>query len=424
MIEHTKPRMKNLTRSSLIALLITCSFISIYRINVVSKDEISWDVLGYYLYLPATFVHHDPMLNDIQWLKQLNQEQHLAGTLYMVSSNQKGEPMYFFLMGMAIFYLPFYFLATAFSGLFGFATDGFSLPFQYFLVIGCLMYTIIGLIYLRKILLRFFSEGRTAVILLVIVFGTNYINHVSLKNLETVNVLFMLVTLVIWNTLKWHETFRGKYLAAIGLFITLTVLVKPSEIFVALIPLLWNVNSVESIKEKFAGLKSNWPALFLTLFTCFLLVLPQIGYWHHKTGKFIYDSYVNAGVGLDYKSPHIFNILFSYRKGWLLYTPVIIFPLIGFYFLYKKNRPIFLACLVYFLISFYTISSWSEWWYGAGFSSRPFIATYPVLAICFGYFLESLSKQKMVLKILFWNHCGRLHFSESVSMVAIQKLYP
>jgi len=93
--------------------------------------------------------------------------------------------------------------------------------------------------------------------------------------------------------------------------------------------------------------------------------------------------------------------LFSYRKGWLLYTPMMVFPLIGFYFVFKNNKQIFYASIIYFLISFYTISSWTEWWYGGGFSIRPLIATYPVLAICLGYFLQFVSERNLFVKLPF-----------------------
>ena len=122
--------MKTLKNLSLITLIVVSCVLSTYRISNVDKNEISWDVLGYYLYLPATFIHHDPMLKDISWLKKENKERKLTGTLYMVSQNDKGEPMYFFLMGMALFYLPFFFMAGAFSSVSGFPIDGQSLDYK------------------------------------------------------------------------------------------------------------------------------------------------------------------------------------------------------------------------------------------------------------------------------------------------------
>jgi hypothetical protein len=392
--------MKSIRHLSFITLAIITLFISFYRITHVSKKEISWDFLGYYLYLPATFIYHDPLLNDITWLEKINQEKDLTGTLYMVSTNDQGQPIYFFLMGMALFYLPFFFIGHFSAYIFGFPPDGFSLPYQYALVIGGIIYTIIGLIYLRKILKHFFSEGITSLVMLIIVFGTNYIHHLTLKNLETGTILFMLTSILIWHTILWHQNQKTRYLIVTGLCITLAGLVKPSEIFIFLLPLLWNVYSKSSFKEKLNLLSINRKSLFITLSISFLILLPQLSYWLIRTGHLFYDSYKNPGVGLDLLSPHFASVLFSFRKGWLLYTPVMVFALAGFYFLYKNNRKLFPALFIYFIVSFYIIASWSEWWYGSAFSIRPLITVYPVLAICLGYFLQEMQRKKTILKAI------------------------
>ena len=316
----------------------------------------------------------------------------------MISENKKGEPMYFFLMGMALFYLPFFLLANMYASYAGFVADGFSMPYQCFLVTGGIIYTIIGLIFLRKILRRFFTEVISSLVMLIIVLGTNYINHLTIDNLATINIIFMLTTIIVWNTIRWHEDYRNRNLIAIGVGITLITLVKPSEIMVFLIPLFWNVTSIEKLKQKFILVFTNWKPLMLTIGICITILLPQMIYWQIKTGRFIYDSYVNPGVGLDFFSPHILDVLFSYRKGWLLYTPIMTFSLVGFYFLYKNNKQIFYAALIYFLVSFYIISSWTEWWYGAAYSTRPLIASYPILGICLGYFLLYLKDSKWLVK--------------------------
>ena len=93
-----------LKKYTLITLVVLMSAIAVFRLNRVQENEISWDVLGYYLYLPAQFVHHDSQLNDISWIKQVNKERHLTGTLYQITYSADGRPMYFFLMGMSYFY--------------------------------------------------------------------------------------------------------------------------------------------------------------------------------------------------------------------------------------------------------------------------------------------------------------------------------
>lgn len=384
---------------SLVTLVALCVALGSYRLGNVHEKEISWDILGYYLYLPATFVHHDPLLTDIGWLQEVNTEKQLTGTLYQVSWHNDHNPMYFFLMGMALFYLPFFLAAHALAGLLGFPADGFSPPYHYALAIGGIVYMVIGLVFFRKILRHFFSERITAAVIFIVTLGTNYIHHLTIQNIEPVTVLFMLAAITTWYTIRWHNGHRPGHLVITGTAVALMALVKPSEIVIALVPLLWNATPREMLREKFHWLKKQWAAVLLTAFIVLLLALPQMLYWYLETGKAIVDSYVNPGVGLDLRSPHIADTLFSYRKGWLLYTPVMVFALIGLWVVFRYRRGIFFALAAYVAVEFYIIASWSEWWYGAGFSIRPMITTYPLLGIALGYFLQFLSAQKRWISI-------------------------
>lgn len=386
---------------SLLLILLLFSMLFVFRSNNIDKKEIAWDVFGYYLPLVAAFNYDDPMLHDRSWVDQLNAEKQLSGTVYQVSSNDEGTPMYFFLFGMSYFYAIFYFLGDIIAGWTGYAQDGFSLPYQLSLVYGCMIYTLIGLLYFRKILLQFFSERITVFVLIIITLGTNYAHHMSIKNLETVNVLFMLAAILIWNTIQWHKTFKFKNLLGIGVSVTLMALVKPSEILLLILPLLWSVTNLDSFKEKWKVIFSKKFEFLAVIAFCFIIAFPQMFYWHSKTGHWIYDTYKNAGVGLDIFSPHIWNSLFSYRKGWLLYTPIMIFSLFGLYFLYKNNRKIFLPIIVSLVVSSYIVFSWTEWWYGAGFSNRPMITYYALLGIALGYFLLEVKKWNLGLRMLF-----------------------
>ena len=384
---------------SLWIFLLLSIFIFSYRSNNINEKEISWDALGYYLYLPATFIQEDPLLKDISWLEKVNSEKELTDTLYMISSNDEGEPMYFFLMGTAILYLPFFFIGHIIALFGGFPVDGFSMPYTLAISYGAILYTLLGLYYFRKILRYFFNESITAIVLIVFVIGTNYVHHMTLKNLETVNFIFTFVAICIWNTIKWHENNKTKHLLFIGLSITILCLIKPTEVLITLFPIFYAINSKQELVAKWKKILLDRKGILLTIIACLLLALPQISYWYTMTGQIIYDSYKNPGVGLDLTSPHILNILFSLRKGWLIYTPILIFSLIGFKYMYQQNKTLFKASLIYFGLSFYLISSWTEWWYGASFSIRPFIGLYPILGISFGYFLLYISNKKTSLKL-------------------------
>jgi hypothetical protein len=250
-------------------------------------------------------------------------------------------------------------------------------------------------------MLYFSNERSTAIVLVMIVLGTNYAHHMTIKNLETVNVLFMLAALVIWNTIQWHLDYKLKNLLVISIGLILMALVKPSEILFAFFPILFGIKNRHSFRSKWEIIKSHRRQFYIAISAALFIALPQAGYWFYKTGKPIYDTYKNAGVGLDFFSPHIWNTLFSFRKGWLIYTPIMIFALIGFRQLYRTNKGVFIPVFGTFICSFFIVASWTEWWYGAGFSIRPLITYYTLLSIPMVFFVDKLFEQKRIIQFAF-----------------------
>jgi hypothetical protein len=396
-MQDTKP-----ARLSIYTALIVAILLSSFRLSHVEERELSWDVLGYYLPLPATFIHHDPLLKDITWLKETNQRYELTGTLYQISQNEKGETMYFFLFGMSVVYLPSFLVGHAAALGLGYEANGFSAPYIWSMVIGALIFTLIGIYYLRKFLLEYLSDRATALAILIIFLATNAVHHLNIKNLETVNFLFTFAAFTLYKTVLWLRNPSFKTLLPIGLSITLITMIKPSEIIIGLIPLLWLVDSKSAFIERLKFIWEQRKAVIFTTLICLLVLSPQLIYWHHMTGKWIYDSYKNPGVGLDLTSPHILPILLSYRKGWLVYTPIMMLALGGFVYLYRKNKALFWPIAIYSGISFYIVSSWTEWWYGASFSVRPLIILYPLLAIPIIYFVKEFgNRNKWVTTSIF-----------------------
>lgn len=382
-------------------LLLLCSLILVFRLCNISEKETSWDVLGYYLPLPATFIYEDPLMENREWIQQVNEERQLTDTLYQLSSTPDGRPMYFFLLGMAMLFLPFFLLGHGCAFVLDYPMDGFSMPYQVAMVVGGLLYTFVGLYFLRKILLHFFPEKLSSIVLLILVLATNYSHHLTLKNLETVNVLFLFVSILIWNTIQWHKNQRLVNLMGIGISITFMSLVKPSEILIVLLPLFYGVYNKATLKEKLKLINQHKNQFFWTILICILIASPQMSYWYVKTGSLFYDSYINPGVGLDVFSPYVIDSLFSFKKGWFVYTPVMLLSVIGFYFFLKKRREIALSFFLYFIFTSYIIFSWTEWWYGAAFSNRPLITVYPILAVSLGFFLQFLGTKSTAIKVFF-----------------------
>ncbi len=384
---------------------MTVGFIAIsilfFRFYFPHNNPISFDVFGYYLYLPSTFIYHDLGLHNMVQIREIMETYESSVTFYQATLAPSGNWIMKYSMGMAILYSPFFFLSHVFALLSSFPADGFSLPYQWGIYIGSTVYTLIGIFVLRNVLLKLFSDKLVAITLLLLFFGTNYFDQSVFGAEIAHNYLFTLYALVLWFTIRWHETYKQKYLAFLALITGILILARPTEIIALLIPLLWGVFNWNSWKDKLRLLLQYKSQLLLFVLILLMVGSLQLIYWKIFSGKFFFYSYTNAGEGLDLLSPHTLQTLFSFRKGWFIYTPMMIFAIWGFYFTFKNKREVFLPLFIFFILNLYLVSSWSCWWYANCFSQRALVQSYAVLAIPFGFFIQRISKSDSVFKWMF-----------------------
>jgi hypothetical protein len=386
---------------SLVAMLLIIAAIGSVRLSRPQweKNEIlTWDVFGYYLYLPATFIDHDIKLEKQEWLDSLMQNYPSTPVLYQALPGPKGNKVILYTTGMSMLYSPFFFTANTLAEPLGYKKDGLSMPYQLAIALGCLLYTIIGLIFARKILLRFFNDRLAAGLLLILAFGTNYFHLTALEGIMPHNSVFMLYTLIVWCTIRWHEDHKALHAFLLGAFMALAILARGSEIVCLFIPLLWGIKDRQSLRAKWKMILRYKRHVVLLGTAMFIVALPQLLYWKYAAGHWIYDSYKDAGFSFDH--PHLLDVLLSYKKGWLVYTPVMIFSLIGFIFLYRYRRDIFWAALIFFLLNFYIVSSWDVWWYAASFGQRALMQSYAVMILPLGAFFYRMNRTGIFAKVI------------------------
>ena len=395
----------NKRKTSLYIAIFLSLIIVIFNFLYIPTNILSWDVFGYYLYLPCLFIYNDLGLNDVSVIHNIIEQYNSSATFYQAVQLPSGDWVMRYQMGMAILYSPAFFIGHLVALIGGYTADGFSSPYQYSVFIENIIVTIIGIFIMRKLLLKFFNEKVTAVVLIILVIGTNFFYHNAFygANAMNHNYLFTLYALLIWITIKWHETYKFKYIIFLGLVIGIITLSRPPEIICVLIPVLWGIKNKASFLEKFELIKQKK----YQIITCALIILfigfLQLFYYKLYTGKFIFYSYGgNAGEGFEFLSPYIFSFTFSFRKGWLLYTPILIFSIIGFYFLYKRNKSIFFSLFLFFIVNLYIVSSWSTWWGGETFSQKNVIQSYAILAFPLGYFITYLNERKKYIKAIFY----------------------
>jgi len=395
---------KNLTFSKTGTIFLGL-FISIIVILNIPGNILSWDVFGYYLYLPMTFIYHDLGIKNIDVVISIINKYQNTSTFYQASQINGNLWVDKYSMGLAILYLPSFLIGHFFAWIGGYPVDGFSKPYQLSIYYGGLIYTLTGIFFLRKILIRFFSEKLTFLVMLLILLGTNYYHDAVFSNAMSHIYIFTLYCMMIYYVIRWHETFKIKFIIGIAITSGLAILSRPSEIVCLAIPVLWGVYDKKSLKNKIALLFYHWKQIFLLAIIIFLIGLPQLLYWKWITGKYLYMSYNNPGEGFEFLHPYIQEVLFSFRKGWYVYTPMMLFATIGFYNVYKMKKEIFWALFVFFILNIYIVSSWSCWWYAGSFGQRALVQSIAIMAIPLGFYIQKASSgnilKRTVLVLIF-----------------------
>ena len=375
---------KDISYAALIVVLMV--LLSYPIIFGFPEQIIGWDAFGYYLYLPQTFIENDIAISNVQPINEAISNYQMTPSLYQAHPLENGNQVIQYTSGLAILYSAFFFIAHLIANFSDYAADGYSAPYQWMMIVGSYTYFVVGLIFLRKVLRTFFSPAVTAIVLILIGFGTNYYVIHTLSHGMPHVYLFTLYTLLLWQTIQWHQAPSIKRSLYMGVVLGLMALSRPTEIMAALIPLLYGVNSRASFIAKIKMLVSEKLRLTIALILSIALIGSiQLIYWKHVTGSFFYNSYSNPGEGMELFYPHTLDFLFSFRKGWFIYTPIAFLGIIGLFRLKDEIRKNwFWGLIVFSVMNIYISSCWSNWWYATSFGQRTMVQSYVVIAIGLG----------------------------------------
>lgn len=356
-----------------------------------TEASIGWDVSGYYLYLPATFIYKD--VKQLGFMGKVLQDYRPTPNLQQAFKHPSGNYVMKYSAGQAIMYAPFFFIAHGYASISKYPADGFSRPYQLAISIGSLLVAFLGLFYLRKTLRLYFKDGTVALVLIGIALGSNYLDYTAINGAMSHNYLFTLYVLLIWNSISFYKTPSIKKAVFIGLLIGLAALTRPTEILSALIPLLWGMNlfSSKSWQDHFQFFKTHFIKYIFAGIAVFAIGFIQLLYWKHVTSEWIVYSYEDQGF--SWLSPHIYDGLFHVKAGWLLYSPIFLFALVGFIPLWKKHKHLFSAVFVFFFLFAYVVLAWDIWDYGGGLGHRAMIQSYAILAFPLAAFIEWVSNK-------------------------------
>lgn len=287
-------------------------------------------------------------------------------------------------MGMAIMYSPFFFVGRIIAG--EEKDNAYSKPYKYAIHFGTFFYMLIALWFLRKNLLYFFNEYITTITIACVFLGTNLFFYTFNSGEMPHAYLFCIFSIYIHCVIQWFKTKKIKYYYLFAFLAGFATLIRPTESIILLFPLLFGITSFEGLKKQITLLVSNkiqfCIAAVLFLFPFFL----QIIYWKVYANQWLFFSYTNERF--YFADPQVINFLFSFRKGWLLYTPMMIFAIAGIILLRKVVKELFVFSIIYLILNIYVLSSWWDWSFGGSFGCRALIQHYTFFSFGLAAFIK------------------------------------
>lgn len=356
------------------ALILLTSFVFYPRWQQKTGEALlSWDASGYYWYLPATFIYHDlkyQSFND----HLMHQYEPTPGNYEQGIKQPDGGYVLKYSSGMAVMEMPFFFAGHLLAKPLGYPADGLSPPYQLAIQLGGVLFALLGLWYFRRFLLLFYNDRVVAVTLLLLTFGTNYLNYAAIDVGMSHSWLFTVYVFILLNTYRFYQQPRMRYAIRLGLLTGLATLTRPTDIIACLIPLLWGLESVsaKAVKERISFFSRHYRLLLAAVAAAAMVIAIQPIYWKTVSGHWLVYSY--GDQHFSWLHPHVYRYAFDAWNGWLAYTPLMILAFIGIlpYLKHGRNK---VMVLVFFTTCYYIVSAWDIWWYGG----RAMVQYYPVL---------------------------------------------
>ncbi len=370
--------MSLLKKPSILVLIFTVCFVlafmDLFRQWHAGGTVFKEDVAQYYSYLPAYAYNKGSM--DFH-----------NGVERYLNRTPSGEYTAKMTYGMSVLYSPFFLLAHKITTNQQILRDGFSAPYSICIHWGCIFYAILGLFFLRQFLIHYFKEYIVATVMVLIFFGTNLFAY-SMSYSEMSHAhLFMLFSALLWLSNSFYKKPSTFKFILVGILLGFISLIRPVDIIFSFVFFLWDVTSLKELKERLRFYFTNYRSL-ITAAIVVLIWVPQCLFWKHTTGQYIYFSYV--GERFFWADPQIKNILLSYRKGWLLYSPMITMAIAGFFFAKKQEFKSKYSVIIILSLVVYIYSCWWDWGFGGGFAGRSFVPYISVLAFPLAVFVQRI----------------------------------
>ncbi len=372
-------------------IALTLLMIHAYRLNfdhgaATHRGVFYSDRSIYYVYLPATFIYG--------W--DANRFPARCDTLYkgFILDTMAGKVQNKMTYGVALFHLPFFLSAHAIAMATGLEADGFSPVYQFAVLIAPIIVLLLGLLYLKRFLSFYFSDPVAWATVLLVFAGTNLFHYTLIEGLMSHVYSFFLFALFLFllkkNIIHGNPS-RGGWVGLCVVFV-LIILIRPVNLLIGLTFFMLDIQSWKDLRIRVMILMKP-PRMAILAVTLLLVFLPQMIYWHYLSGNLLFYSYGKEGF-TNILQPAILPVLFSTLNGWLIYTPLAIFMIVGAVMMTFGKQMNGLLQLVMIALITYMFGSWHMWYFGGSAGARAYVEYYALLAMGLAWLLQYTFRKK------------------------------
>ncbi len=359
------------TRLQWLVAFISCLLITGYFHSGQNIKGVIWsDQEGYYIYLPAVFIHGG--FENVPCGNGCNEVQTPNGPMIFTK----------YTYGVALMESPFFLVAHAMSPIFGYPRDGRSLPYIWAVIIAAISYMLVGLWLISKLLSELkFSRSIQWIVPIAILLGTNLFYYTFREAGMSHVYSFFLISLLTYASHRKSNSSGAIWNLLTAVPLALIILIRPTNAIAGIIPLMWGA-SFSDIPSRILKFLKDGRWIIAFVFAAVVLFTPQLLYWKMVTGKYLFYSYGDEGF-VYWNRPKILEVLLSVQNGWLIYSPIMLTALFGLLVMIRKRISGWQMPTVLILLATYVFASWWAWWFGGAYGHRCYVDFLPILAVPF-----------------------------------------
>ena len=365
----------------------------LYAFHVVDRP-IRADGVSYYEYLPAWIADGDPTFETLarDCCAGYDNEQPVGIHRWP----ETGRWLDVHPIGVAVLMLPFFLVAHGLTWWSNLPRDGFSLYYQYGVGLAGLAYAVAGLVVLRRLLLRHFSEPVVLATLVAITFGTNLFHYAVYDSTYSHAFSFFLIGLVLLLLERWWDAATTGRSVALGVVAALIVLVRHTNgIYLALVP-LYGISRWSDFRTQITRLWERRGPIVVMLTAAAVCVSPQLLLYKWATGHWIVNAYPEGSF--TFGTAHILDTLFSVQRGVFFWSPVLLCAIGGVVVADGWARGLAWPTIGALAVITFLMANWFMWDLGSGFGHRGFTDALPLFAVYLAtFFAWSATRPRLAM---------------------------